>query len=116
MSIRNKITKGVDTAFAKVGDLAETVTLKSNSSETYDFTTGTKSVTVTESSVTAIVISVEEDPNAESIGAPKSEVYIKETDLENPKLYDVVTIAGQDYTILSYRKDPGLITLLVTEG
>ena len=116
MSIRNKITQGVNTAFAKVGDLAETVTLKSNGSESYDFSTGTKSVTVTESSVTAIVVSVEEDPNAESIGSPKSEVYVKEEDLSDPKIYDVVTINNQDYTIISYRKDPGLITLLVTEG
>jgi len=116
MSLRNKITKAVDTAFAKVGDLSETVTLTQITGETYDFTTGTKTSTATASSVTAIVVSIEIDPNAEFIGAPKKEVYVKEAELPNPKLYDTVTISSVDHSILSIRQDIGLVTLLVTEG
>ena len=116
MSLRNKITQGVDTAFAKVGDLAETVTLKQYTEGSYDFSTGTKSETVTESSVTAIVIGVEVDPNAENIGSPKKNVYIKETELPSPRLYDTVTIGGVNHTILSFEQYPGLVILLVTEG
>jgi len=116
MSLRNKILQGVDTAFAKVGDLAETVTLKQNTSESYNFTTGEKATTVTESSVTAIVLATEVDPNAEVIGAPKKEVLIKEKELADPKLFDVVVIGGNSHVILSFKQEPGLVTLLVTEG
>lgn len=116
MSIRNKIKKAVDIVFSKVGDLAETVTLKTTSSETYNFATNSASSTVTETSVKAIVIAVEEDPTQEIIGAPKSEVYVKETDLPEPKLFTIVTIGGVDHSVLSYKLEPGLVTLLVTEG
>ena len=115
MSLRAKITSAVETAFAKVGDLAETVTLKTTTSQSYDFGTGSVSSTVEESSVVAIILFAEQDPTAEVISSPRKEVLIKEIDLPEPKVFDVVTIATQDHTILSYKDEPGLVTLLVTE-
>jgi hypothetical protein len=116
MSIRAKITQAVNAAFSAVGDLAQTVTLKVSSEGTYDFSTGINSTTVTESTVVGIVIAMDEDPQRESIGTPMSEVYIKEADLPNPKLYSVVSIASVDHSIISYKVEPGLVTLRVTEG
>jgi hypothetical protein len=115
MSIRSKITTAVNLAFKGVGDLAETVTLKTQSGRSYNFSTGVATATETETFVTAIVIAQEEN-NTESKNTPIKEVYIKESDLPDPKLYDTITISSQDYSILSYKLEPGLIVMQVTEG
>lgn len=116
MSLRSKITAAVDKAFTAVGDLAETVTLRTKVSGEYDFTTGETNDTFEESSVEAIVMSVKQKPDDAEILAPRKEVYIKESDLENPALYDTVVINSVSHTIINFTKEPGLITLLVTEG
>lgn len=116
MALRSKITQAVDTAFAKVGDLAETVTLKITSGQSYDFGTGSVSSTTEEKSVRAIVLYAEQDPTAEEISAPRKEVLIKEKDLADPKRFDKVSINSVDHTILSYKVEFGLVTLLVTEA
>lgn len=116
MGLRSKITKAVDKAFAKVGDLAETVTLKITTEQSYNFGTGSVSSTTEETSVTAIVMYAEQDPTAEIVAAPRKEVLIKEKDLADPKRFDKVSIASVDHTILSFKVEFGLVTLLVTEA
>jgi hypothetical protein len=116
MSLRNKITSAVDKAFNAVGDLAEDVTLRVKQSGSYDFTTGTTTDTYDESTVSAIVMYVKQKPDAPEILSPRKEVLIKEEDLKNPAIYDEVIISEVTHTIISYTKEPGLITLLVTEG
>lgn len=116
MSIRAKITQAVNAAFSAVGDLAQDVILKESSEGVYDFTTGATASTVTESTVVGIVMALKEKPTIENIATPMSEVYIKEADLPNPKLYSVVSIASVDHSIISYIVEPGLVTLRVTEG
>jgi len=116
MSLRRTINNSVDTAFRAVGDLAETVTLRTSSSTDYDFTTGETNSVVTESTVTAIVLYVDQDPNAEIVLSPRKEVLLKETDLGNPNVYDLVVINNQNHSILSYKVEPGLVTLIVTEA
>jgi hypothetical protein len=116
MSLRSKITAAVNKAFTAVGDIAETVTLRTKVSGDYDFLTGTTNDTYEESLVAAIVISVKQKPDDTEILAPRKEVYIKESDLENPALYDTVVINSVPNTIINFTKEPGLITLLVTEG
>jgi len=115
MALRSKITKAVDTAFAKVGDLAETVTLKITSEQTYNFGTGSVSSTTEEKSVTAIVMYAEQDTTDIDISVPRKEVLIKEKDLAEPKRFDKVSIQTVDHSIISYKVEPGLVTLLVTE-
>lgn len=116
MSLRGTINSSVNTAFRAVGDLAETVTLRTSTSTEYDFATGQTNSVVTETSVTAIVLYVDQDPNAEVILSPRKEVLVKETDLENPNVYDLVVINNQNHSILSYKVEPGLVTLIVTEA
>lgn len=115
MTIRSKITTAVNLAFKGVGDLAQTVTLKVKTARSYNFATGAASSTETSTDVTAIVISQEES-DSESKGTPFKEVYIKEADLPNPKLYDTITIASQDHSITSYVLEPGLVVMKVVEG
>ena len=116
MGLKTKITKAIDTAFSKVGDLAETVTLKINTGQSYDFGTGSVSSSTEETSVTAIVMYAEQDPTAETVAAPRKEVLIKEKDLADPKRFDKVSIESVDHTILSFKVEFGLVTLLVTEA
>lgn len=117
MSLRAKITKAVDTAFAKVGDLAQPVTLETKTSQSYDFGNNTTSSNVESTSVTAIVLYADQkDIPDEAIANPRKEVLIKEKDLPNPKTFDEVTIEGQKHTIISFKVEPGLVTLLVTEA
>lgn len=116
MSLRGTINSSVNTAFRAVGDLAETVTLRTSSSTDYDFTTGETTSVVTESTVTAIVLYVDQDPNAEVVLSPRKEVLLKETDLGDPNVYDLVVINNQNHSILSYKVEPGLVTLIVTEA
>ena len=116
MGLRAKITKAVDTAFSKVGDLAEKVTLKITTEQSYNFGTGSVSSSQEDSSVTAIVLYAEQDPTAETIASPRKEVLIKEKDLADPKRFDKVSISSVDHTILSFKVEFGLVTLLVTEA
>jgi len=116
MSLRNKINSSVDKAFSAVGDLVESVTLKTKSTSNYDFSTGTTKDTYEETSVDAIVTYVKQKPDDSEILAPRKELLIKESDLKNPSTYDEVFIADSAHTIISYSKEPGLITLLVAEG
>jgi len=116
MSIRAKITQAVNSIFNAVGDLAQDVILKESSEGVYDFATGINATTVTQSTVVGIVMALDEESQPESISTPVSEIYIKEKDLPNPKLYSVVSIASVDHSIISYKVEPGLVTLRVTEG
>lgn len=116
MSLRKKIEQAVDKAFNAVGDIAETVKLQSKTAGSYDFATGQASATTTETTIDAIVMSVEQKPDAEEILAPRKEVYVKEKELTNPALYDTVVIDNVNHTIINFTHQPGLITLLVTEG
>jgi len=116
MSLSTKITNAVDKAFAAVGDLAEYVTLGQKTAGAYDFATGSASETITTSSIQAIVIAVKQKPDEAELLAPRKEVYVKEKDLNNPALYDTVTIGTVSHTIIQVTHEPGLITLLITEG
>jgi len=116
MSLRRTINNAVDTAFRAVGDIGETVTLRTSTSTEYNFTTGETNSTVTETSVTAIVLYVDQDLTAEVVLSPRKEVLVKETDLTDPNVYDIVVIDNQDHSILSYKVEPGLVTLIVTEA
>jgi hypothetical protein len=116
MSLRNKIQSSVDKAFRAVGDLAENVTLRTKVSEGYDFATGEVSDKFEEATVQAIVTYVKQKPDASEVLAPRKEVLIKEVDLKEPNLYDEVLISEKVHTIISFSKEPGLVTLLVTGG
>jgi hypothetical protein len=116
MSLRNKIQSSVDKAFKAVGDLAENVTLRTKTSEGYDFTSGEVSAKFEESTVQAIVTYVKQKPDSSEVLAPRKEVLIKEADLGDPSLYDEVVISESVHTIISFSKEPGLVTLLVTGG
>jgi hypothetical protein len=116
MSLRGTINNAVDTAFRAVGDIGETVTLRTSNSTEYDFTTGKTTSNVTETSVTAIVLYVDQDLTAEVVLSPRKEVLVKETDLPDPKVYDIVIINNQEHSIISYKVEPGLVTLIVTEA
>ena len=115
MSIRNKITIAVNQAFKGVKDLAQTVTLKGSTNASYDFSTGTVSSTTSSLAIEAIVILQEEDSTDPKV-TPIKEVYAKESELPNPKLYDKIEIDSLDHSILSYSLEPGLVILKVTEG
>jgi len=116
MSLRGTIAKAVDTAFKAVGDLAENVILKTTSSSSYDFSTGTVNAQITESTVRAIILYADQDPTTAEVLSPRKEVLIKETELPDPKLFDTVLINDKTHSILSYKVEPGLVTLLVTEA
>lgn len=116
MSLRKKVESSVDKAFAAVGDLVERVTLKTKTDSEYDFATGEVDNKYEETSVDAIVIYVKQKPDALEILSPRKEVLIKESDLEDPQLYDELIISDVTHTIISFTKETGLITLLVTEG
>jgi len=116
MSLRKKIEQAVDKAFKAVGDIASQITLQASTQGSYDFATGTASATITSTTIDAIVMSVEQKPDAEEILAPRKEVYVKEKELSNPALYDTVVINNVNHTIINFTHSPGLITLLVTEG
>jgi len=116
MSLRKKIEQAVDKAFTTVGDIAEEITLKAKTEGSYNFATGQASATTTETTIDAIVMSVEQKPDAEEILAPRKEVYVKEKELTNPALYDTIVINEVNHTIINFTHQPGLITLLVTEG
>lgn len=116
MSLRAKITSAVDKAFAKVGDLAQSVTLQTTTSQTYDFGSNEASETVASSTVTAIILYADQDVTSDTIANPRKEVLVKEADLPNPKSYDNVIIDGVSHTIISFKVEPGLVTLIVTEA
>lgn len=116
MALRNKIQSSVKKAFKAVGDLAEDVTLRKKTSGDYDFLTGEVSDKFTESTVSAIVTSVKQKPDSSEILVPRKEVLIQEVDLLDPSLYDEVLISEETHIIISYSKEPGLVTLLVTGG
>jgi hypothetical protein len=116
MSLRKKISSAVDKAFAAVGDIAEIVILRTKATGTYDFSTGKTNDTYNETSSEAIVMSVKQEPDQAEILAPRKEVYIKEKDLASPALYDTVIINSVSHVIINFTQQPGLITLLVTEG
>lgn len=116
MALRAKIAAAVDKAFAKVGDLAQTVTLVTTTSQTYNFGSNSATEVTNSTTVLAIVLYAEQDPTAEVIDNPRKEVLVKEADLSNPKTFDTVVIDNIDHTILSYKVEPGLVTLLVTEA
>lgn len=116
MALKGKITQSVNKAFKAVGDLAETVTLKSKSGSDYDFSTNSVTHTETTASVSAIVLYSDAATKEDNIVAPRKEVLIKESDLENPKLYDSITIKEINHSVVSYKHEPGLITLVVTEA
>jgi hypothetical protein len=116
MSLTAKITKAVDTAFNKVGDLAKTVTLQITASQSYNFGTNEKTETTTSTDVLAIVLYADQDITSESIANPVKEVLVKESDLPDPKSYDKVVIDSQSHTIISFKVEPGLVTLMVAEA
>lgn len=116
MSLKSKVTNAVDKAFTAVGDLAEFVLLSQKTAGAYDFNTGTASSTSVDTSVLAIVIAVKQKPDEAELLAPRKEVYIKEKDLKDPALYDTITIGTVSHTIIQVTHEPGLITLLITEG
>jgi len=116
MSLKAKITKAVDTAFKKVGDLAQTVTLETTSAQSYDFGNSSKSATVVSTRVQAIILYADQDVTSETIANPIKEVLVKESDLPDPKSYDKVVVGTQSHTIISFKVEPGLVTLIVTEA
>jgi len=116
MSLRKKINSAVNKAFVAVGDLAETVTLQTKATSTYDFSTGLTADTFEEASIQAIIMSVKQEPDQAEIIAPRKEVYIKEKDLASPALYDKVIINSVAHVIINFTQQPGLVILLVTEG
>lgn len=116
MSIRSQITTAVNSAFRSVGDLTETVILTVTTSNSYNFATSTASSVTSSTSVSAIVLEIKEGANEENVGSIRKEVYIKQSDLSDPSIFDKITISGVVHSIISYSSFPGLVILNVTEG
>lgn len=116
MSLKNKVESAIDTAFNKVGDLADTVILQKVTTKDYNFTTGQTEEQTTSLSVSAIIIVSSDEPFGDGSPRLMKEVLVKRKETGDPEIYDSVTISGVNHKIVSHKDEFGLITLKVTEG
>lgn len=116
MSLRKTIEKAADQAFSAAGDLVEDVTLHMKSDVSYNFSTGETSNSSSYVSIKAIVMSEEQESGVREILSPRKEIYVKEKELQDPALYETITINNVKHTIISFTHQTGIVILLATEG
>jgi hypothetical protein len=116
MGYDSLIKSQVKRAFSSIKDLAKTVTLSQSSNAGFNFTTGeVGTVTTTTKTVKAVIINKKrkDDVNA----AIETEMLINAADLDDPTIYDTVTISGVVWNMITpYNNDGYTITIKIVRG
>lgn len=111
MSLRTKVSKAVDTAFAKLGDLAVDAVFSNSTVSDFDFATG--DVVQTTSSITKKVVI--QTSLSESAGVPTiTTSLITKSTGEDFSVYTTVTIGVAVYSIVKVADDSFVVTAVVT--
>jgi len=113
MSQRNKVTKAVDRAFEKIGDLALDATFSNKSVSAFNFTSG-EVVQTTQTITKRVVV---QSSMSESNGVPTITTYLltKSTG-EDFSVYTEVTIGAAVYNIVKVVDDSFIVTAVIVRS